>query len=300
MYQIKSGTKGGAVIFDLQIGQMINERMKLEQRLRLAVRDGRFRCAFQPKVDIMTQEVVGVEALIRLLDEDGVLQTPGSFINLAVELGLIDTLAHMALDQIISSIDILNDAFGPQATISVNVAAKQATDVGFMRSFVETLKETGYPERFMVEVTEDAFLAKGIFQGQVLPLLRDIGVRVSIDDFGTGYSSLSALAEITADEIKIDRSFITDIHQRARSQSVLKAIESLGDALGMTVIAEGVETFEELAYLRTMTRIRLAQGYYFARPLFFEDFASVHRSANTPRSTFRDVGGAQRTRSRSR
>ena len=175
MYQIKSGTKGGAVIFDLQIGQKITDRMKLEQRLRLAVRDGRFRCAFQPKVDIQTQEVVGVEALIRLLDEDGVLQAPGSFIDLAVELGLIDNLAHMALDQIINSIDVLNDAFGPQATISINVAAKQATDVDFMRSFIETMKETNYAERFMIEVTEDAFVARSRFQSEVLPLLREIG-----------------------------------------------------------------------------------------------------------------------------
>jgi EAL domain-containing protein (putative c-di-GMP-specific phosphodiesterase class I) len=102
-------------------------------------------------------------------------------------------------------------------------------------------------------------------------MLRALGVKVSIDDFGTGYSSLSALADITADEIKVDRSFITDIHCRPRSQSVLKAIESLASALGMVVIAEGVETFEELAYLQAATRIRYAQGFYFARPFFLED-----------------------------
>jgi EAL domain-containing protein (putative c-di-GMP-specific phosphodiesterase class I) len=91
---------------------------------------------------------------------------------------------------------------------------------------------------------------------------------VSIDDFGTGYSSLSALADITADEIKIDRSFITGIHKRPRSQNVLKAIESLSAALGMTVVAEGIETFEELAYLQGATRIRYAQGFYFSKPIF--------------------------------
>ena len=113
----------------------------------------------------------------------------------------------------------------------------------------------------------------------VLPMLREIGVRVSIDDFGTGYSSLSELADITADEIKVDRSFITAIHQRPRSQSVLKAIESLSDALGMTVIAEGVESFEELAYLQAATRIRYAQGFYFAKPFFLEDFSTTKRVA---------------------
>jgi c-di-GMP phosphodiesterase Gmr len=120
-------------------------------------------------------------------------------------------------------------------------------------------------------VTEDAFVAKSHFQEQILPLLREIGVGISIDDFGTGYSSLSALADITADEIKIDRSFITDIHKRPRSQGILRAVESLSEALGMTVIAEGLESFEELAYLQAATKIRYAQGYYFSRPIFLEE-----------------------------
>jgi cyclic di-GMP phosphodiesterase Gmr len=96
-------------------------------------------------------------------------------------------------------------------------------------------------------------------------------VRVSIDDFDTGYSSLSVLADITADEIKIDRAFISNIHQRPRSQSILRAIESVSQAVGMTVIAEGVESFEELAYLLGATRIRYAQGYYFAKPFLLEE-----------------------------
>jgi EAL domain-containing protein (putative c-di-GMP-specific phosphodiesterase class I) len=102
-------------------------------------------------------------------------------------------------------------------------------------------------------------------------MFRKLGVGISIDDFGTGYSSLSALADITADEIKIDRSFITDIHKRPRSQGILRAIESLSEALGMTVIAEGIESYEELAYLQAATKIRYAQGYYFARPIFLEE-----------------------------
>src|SRR5205085_12206598 len=112
---------------------------------------------------------------------------------------------------------------------------------------------------------------------QVLPMLREIGVRVSIDDFGTGYSSLSALADIPADELKVDRSFITSIHERPRSQSVLRAIESLGHALEMTIVAEGVETFEELAYLQAATRIRYAQGFYFSKPFFLEDGMGTSR-----------------------
>jgi EAL domain-containing protein (putative c-di-GMP-specific phosphodiesterase class I) len=110
---------------------------------------------------------------------------------------------------------------------------------------------------------------------QSLPILREIGVRVSIDDFGTGYSSLSTLADITADEIKIDRSFISRIHERPRNQSVLRAIESLGHALGMSIIAEGVESYEELAYLQAATRIRYVQGFYFAKPFYLENLSDA-------------------------
>jgi c-di-GMP phosphodiesterase Gmr len=302
MYRVKEGAKGGAALFNADMGRAMTSRMAQEQRLRLAVRDGLFCCAFQPKVDIRTEEVVGVEALIRLRDEDGVIQAPGEFIGLAVDLGLIDDLTYLALGQIVKSMDMLDEAFGPGTPISINVAAKQAGDPKFMSAFCDELGATNCASRFMVEVTEDAFLAKSQFQFHVLPMLREVGARVSIDDFGTGYSSLAALADITADEIKIDRSFIVDIHKRTRNQSVLKAIEALCEALGVTVIAEGVETFEEVAYLQAATRIRYAQGYYFAKPIFLEELGrssrdlGVSRAASTPRERHHPRG--QRATSR--
>jgi diguanylate cyclase (GGDEF)-like protein len=281
MYRIKAGAKGGAVMFNSDIGRDMNARMAQEQRLRLAVRDRRFCCAFQPKVDIRTEEVAGVEALIRLRDEDGVIQAPGQFIGLATELGLIDDLTYLALGEIIGSIDLLDETFGPHATISINVAAQQAGDAKFMRAFCDELDSTGYAGRFIVEVTEDAFIGKSRFQSEVLPMLREIGAKVSIDDFGTGYSSLAVLADITADEIKIDRSFITDIQNRPRNQSILRAIEAMSEPLGMTMIAEGVETFEEAAYLQAATRIRLAQGFYYSKPVLMEDLTPARSVGNS-------------------
>jgi c-di-GMP phosphodiesterase Gmr len=271
MYRVKDEGKGAAAFFDARMEREALARTKLEQSLRLAILDKRFCCAFQAKVDIRSKAVKGIEALVRLRDDEDVIQAPGSFINLAVELGLIDELTHLVLAEIVRSIDPINDNFGPEATISINVAAKQACNLDFMRSFARALDATGFPKRFMIEVTEDAFVAKSHFQQHILPLLREIGVGISIDDFGTGYSSLSALADITADEIKIDRSFITDIHKRPRSQGILRAVESLSEALGMTVIAEGLESFEELAYLQAATKIRYAQGYYFSQPIFLEE-----------------------------
>ncbi|HXL30106.1 MAG TPA: EAL domain-containing protein [Bradyrhizobium sp.] len=271
MYSVKNDGKGAAAFFDAGMEREALARMKVEQSLRLAILEKRFCCAFQAKVDIRTQEIKGIEALVRLRDDDGVIQAPGTFVNLAVELGLIDELTHLVLAEIVKSIDLINDTFGPDTSISINVAAKQAGNPQFMRPFALALEATGYPKRFMIEVTEDAFVAKTHFQDEILPMFRKLGVGVSIDDFGIGYSSLSALADITADEIKIDRSFITDIHKRPRSQGILRAIESLSEALGMTVVAEGIETFEELAYLQAATKIRYAQGYYFSRPIFLEE-----------------------------
>lgn len=291
MYRVKNGSKGAVAFFDASMEREAQARMKIEQSLRLAILEKRFCCAFQPKVDIRTKQVTGIEALVRLRDDEGVIQAPGTFINLATELGLIDELTHLVLAEIVKSIDLINDTFGPDTTISINVAAKQAGNPEFMQPFAEALEATGFPKRFMIEVTEDAFVTKTHFQDEILPIFRRLGVKISIDDFGIGYSSLSALADITADEIKIDRSFITDIHRRPRSQGILRAIESLSDALGMTVIAEGIETFEELAYLQAATKIRYAQGYYFSRPIFLEDLrmATPRASESRPGSQSRSV-----------
>ena len=284
MYRVKNEGKGAAVFFDVSMEREALARMELEQSLRLAILDKRFCCAFQPKVDIRTREIKGIEALVRLRNDEGVLQAPGTFINLAVELGLIDELTHLVLAEIMKSIDLINDTFGAGTSISINVAAKQAGNPEFMQSFARALEATGCPRRFIIEVTEDAFVAKTHFQDEILPIFRQLGVGISIDDFGIGYSSLSALADITADEIKIDRSFITDIHKRPRSQGILKAIESLSEALGMTVIAEGIETFEELAYLQAATKIRYAQGFYFSKPIFLEELGALGRTSSAVRA----------------
>ena len=285
MYRVKNAGKGTAAFFDDSMEREAQARMKVEQSLRLAILEKRFCCAFQPKVDIRSREVKGIEALVRLRDDEGVIQAPGTFIHLATELGLIDELTHLVLAEIVRSIDVINETFGHATTISINVAAKQAGNADFMRAFADALQRTGFPTRFMIEVTEDAFVTKTLFQDEILPILRSIGVGISIDDFGTGYSSLSALADITADEIKIDRSFITDIHKRPRSQGILRAIESLSEALGMTVIAEGIETHEELAYLQAATRIRYAQGYYFDKPIFLEDLRPATPRASESRGS---------------
>ena len=274
MYRVKSEQKGAVALFDDAMRMAAHDRAETEQRLRLAIRDRRFLCAYQPKVDIRTRHIVGLEVLLRWRDEGGFIQPPGDFVGLAVELGIINDISRMVLEETVAALGDIDAAFGAGTTISFNVAAKQAGDTAFMQKLAGDLAATGCADRFMIELTEEAFFAKGALQTVVLPMLRRIGTKVSIDDFGVGYSSLSALADLTADELKIDRSFITDIHRRPRNQIILKAIESLGQALGMAVIAEGIETHEELAYLLGATGIRHAQGYYFAKPLSLDQFAA--------------------------
>lgn len=284
MYRCKASTKGGVRFFDPTVQHAAAERTRLEQRLRLAIRDKRICCAFQPKVDFRSDTVVGVEALLRWRDEEGMIHPPSDFVTLAIELGLMDDVTRLVLGEVIESMDRIDAAFGPQVSVSVNVAAKQAEDARLMRSILETIDATGYAPRFMLELTEEAFFAKSQFQSRILPMIRETGAKVSIDDFGVGYSSLSALADITADEIKVDRSFVTDLHKRPRSQSVLKAIESLGQSLGMGVVVEGVETFEELAYLQAATRINVAQGYYFCKPVLLDDLSNQDQGGELARS----------------
>ncbi|MGH1589041.1 putative bifunctional diguanylate cyclase/phosphodiesterase [Methylobacterium phyllosphaerae] len=301
MYRVKGGVKGGVSLFEDAMSHAATARMAVEQRLRLAIRDRCFCCAFQPKVDMRSHAVMGVEVLLRWRDELGVIQAPGDFIALAIELGLINEITLQVLAETVRAMPDIDEVFGPAVTVSINIAAKQACDVPFMTAFCAALGETGLAGRFVLELTEEAFFTTGRFQREVLPRIRAIGARVSIDDFGVGYSSLSALAEITADELKIDRSFITDIDKRPRSQIVLKAIESLGAALGMSVVAEGVETHEEVAYLLGATQIRCAQGYYFARPLLIDQIRQAEPRAagsHSPvvRSRASELRGASRLR----
>ncbi len=270
MYRAKNGRKGSASYFDDSMGQALTARMETEQRLRGALRERRFRVAFQPKLRLTDERVQGVEALVRWVDHDGRVHPPGSFIDVASELGLLDEITHFVADEVARQLPTLTQHFGSHLDVSINVSARQAGDTEFMDALLQRLMRAGIARRVTLELTEDALLAVHRFQRESLPRLRAAGVRISIDDFGTGFSSLSLLADITADEVKIDRSLITAIHERPRSQGILRAIESLASTLGMEMVAEGVETEAELNYLRRHTGITLAQGFHFSPPRFMD------------------------------
>ena len=271
MYTGKAAAKGSVSYFTDEIGRAATEHMRLEPRLRTAIAERRFRCAFQPKFDLVTMRVVGFEALVRWIDIGGTVRQPDSFIDAAAEFGILDDIAMIALDDCLASIGQIDALHGASTHFSINLSARQVSDHGFMTRLVRRIAETGASHRFMVEVTEDALVEPRVLRSKVLPLLHAYRIRLSIDDFGRGYSSLSTLADVPADELKVDRSFITAIHRRPRSQSVLKAIDSLSGALGLGVVAEGIETQEEFEYVLTRTSIRIGQGFLFARPQFLDE-----------------------------
>jgi EAL domain-containing protein (putative c-di-GMP-specific phosphodiesterase class I) len=205
--------------------------------------------------------------LMRWRDDEGVWSTPGNLLTLAHEAGLTADVTAQVLEETLFSLDAINAAFGATPRLGFNIAAKLACDTRFMRHFLHELAASGHAARFMLEITEEAFLPSGQFQSRILPMIREVGAHISIDDFGSGFSSLATLADITADEVKVDRSLITDIDKRPRNQSLLRAIESIGEALSTEVIVEGVETEAEYRYVRDHTRVRVAQGYYFGKPV---------------------------------
>jgi len=192
MYRVKNDGKGAIAFFDTSMEREALLRMKIEQSLRHAILEKTVLLRVSsPRSISGPRKSRASRRWCACAIDDGVIQAPGTFINLAAELGLIDELTHLVLAEIVRSIDLINEAFGPTATISINVAAKQADSPAFMRSFAEALDATGFPRRFMIEVTEDAFVTKTRFQNEVVPILRKLGVGISIDDFGIGYSSLS-------------------------------------------------------------------------------------------------------------
>ncbi len=261
----------GARLFEAEIETRERSRARSQNALRQALRDRRIGCAFQPKLDFRTGEVDSLEVLMRWRDDGGEWSAPGDFLDLAREGGLINEITALVFEETLASIDAINAAFGRAPRLGFNIAARQASDARFMRGFLEKLAASGQAPRFMLEITEEAFLPSNQFQTRVLPMIREVGAHISIDDFGAGYSSLATLADITADEVKVDRSLITDIDRRPRSQSLLRAIESIGDALSTEVVVEGVETEAEFRYLCDHTRIRVGQGFYFSRPLMLPD-----------------------------
>jgi diguanylate cyclase (GGDEF)-like protein/PAS domain S-box-containing protein len=259
---------GGArtVLYSQRMADTARHRLDAEVELREAIDGDRWWLAYQPIIDLRTDRVVSCEALLRWTDASGEAVSPYEFIVLAEETGLIVPLGKSVLER--ACLDTLGWAnHGERVTVSVNVSARQLAEPGFTESFAEVLEHTGIdPGVVTVELTETSFAGDPAAVGPLLDDLSRLGVELAMDDFGTGYSSLAQLGGLPLRKVKLDKSFIDDLATSARCRHLVQGVITLAHALGLVVIAEGVEHEAQLAILRELGCDR-AQGFLFSRPV---------------------------------
>jgi diguanylate cyclase (GGDEF)-like protein/PAS domain S-box-containing protein len=275
MYHAKENGRNNFQFFKAEMNVKAVERQSLEGSLRRALERKEFLLHYQPKVNLETGEITGVEALIRWRQPDRGLVPPSQFVPIAEDCGLIIQIGRWVLREACTQARAWQNAGLPLLPISVNVSAVEFRDKGFVEGVRTVLSETGLEARYLeLEVTEGVLMENAESTASVLQELKTMGVHLAVDDFGTGYSSLSYLRQFPIDVLKIDQSFIQQIASGPDDSSIVSAIIHMGKSLKHLVIAEGIETQEQRAYLQTQ-RCTEGQGYLFSRPLAAEQFAHL-------------------------
>ncbi len=267
MYQAKTLGRGRHHFFDVGLRERMQRRLRMEQDLRDAVHEGQLWPAYQPVVDLKTGEMVAVEALLRWTHPRLGPISPAEFIPLAEESDLINVIGKEMLRATTRELAWRRANQGLDLTLKVNLSTRQLDDPHLVPAVQDALASTGLPAGALcLEVTESALMRDQEAAGEVLAALRSLGVLLAIDDFGTGYSSLAQLRRLTLDTLKIDRSFITGIAESRDAEAIVTSIIAMAHAVDLTVIAEGVETAEQLELLRRLGCDQ-AQGFHLGRPI---------------------------------
>jgi predicted signal transduction protein with EAL and GGDEF domain len=257
---------GGYQFYRPELDQAIRRRMRLELALREAAEADDFHLDYQPKVDLVSGKLRGVEALIRWRHPEFGMVSPGVFIPMAEEIGAIHKIGDWVLRESCAMAIRFRDQ-GVPTSVAANISAKQFRTGALPDRVAEILRETGIaPAQLQLELTESSIMQDPDATIAQLGSIRALGVRVALDDFGTGYSSLSYLRALPIDFVKIDRSFVADLETNETDVTVARGIVTLGHALGLKIIAEGIETEGQAAILRNMG-CDIGQGYLFAQPL---------------------------------
>jgi len=284
MYSSKQAGKARFMFFDALVHDAIVERAQVEADLRLALKRGELVLHYQPKVDTQTLDLCCVEALVRWQHPSRGLLSPAAFIDIAEQVGLMTQLGHQVLTLAVAQCRAWLDA-GIVRPVAVNVSPSQFAEADFVDSVLQTLRGANVPPHLIsIEITESIAMTDFETTVQRLGVLREAGVRVAIDDFGIGFSNLSQLARLPLDELKIDRSLISDIGRSGKSEAIIRAIIGMTSALGYRTIAEGIETTEQQAFLAKLGCDCL-QGYLFGRPMAaqaFEQWQAQHAAARHP------------------
>jgi EAL domain-containing protein (putative c-di-GMP-specific phosphodiesterase class I) len=281
MYQAKENGRQGFQFFKSSMNERAVERQSIEEGLRRALEGNEFTLQYQPKVNLKSDGITGAEALLRWNPAGQGPVSPAKFIPVAEDSGLILPIGKWVLREACTQARAWIYAGMQPITVAVNISAMEFRSEQFLEGVFEILAETGLdPKLLELELTESVLMKRVEAAGSILGTLRGKGVRVAVDDFGTGYSSLSYLRKFPIDALKIDQSFVRQITTHPDETSIVTAIISMGRSLGLRVIAEGVETEKELAFLETQ-QCEEAQGYYFSRPLPPGEFAKLLKTGIT-------------------
>jgi diguanylate cyclase (GGDEF)-like protein len=278
MYQAKESGRQNCQLFKPAMNVRAVERQSIEENLRRALERQELTLHYQPVINVTTGEITGAEGLLRWTDPIRGAVPPARFIPVAEDCGLIVPIGRWVLREACRQARVWMDEGLPKVTMAVNISAMEFRSANFLEGVFATLADTGVdPTSLELEMTESVLMKHSESATSVLRSLRARGVRVAIDDFGTGYSSLSYLGKFRVDVLKIDKSFIRQIATPPAETSIVRAIISMAQSLKLSVVAEGVETKEELAFLQAH-QCTEAQGNYFSPAVAPLQFAGLLRS----------------------
>ena len=277
LFRAKALGRSQLTVFSPELLEAASNKFSTEQGLRRAMEHGDLELVFQPEVDATTFETALVEALLRWRLPDGRLASPGEFLGVAEESGLIMEMSDWVLRTAVEAAASWHHGLWPNARVAINLSSRQLLDNRFVDRVTELLRQYELPPHCIeIELTENV-LQTGQATVEVLRCLRASGIAIALDDFGTGYSSLASLEQLPLTRVKLDRALIASIHTSARSAAIARAIIGLCHSLGLEVTAEGIECTEQLALLLDQTPLYL-QGYLLARPADSTHLLSVMES----------------------
>jgi diguanylate cyclase (GGDEF)-like protein len=286
MYRAKMKGKGRFEVFEPSMQEVATRRLEVRTDLERALDRGELALLYQPVVDITSSTPIGVEALVRWNHPSWGVVAPGEFIGVAEETGLISELGMFVLEEACRQCQEWHNELidQPPFSMSVNVSPRQLRDPNFVSDVWRALTRTGlHPSHLILEITENFMVESPENAGDRLRELKALGVRISIDDFGTGYSSLAMLQDLPIDILKIDKAFVDHIADDPRRTAFAQAIIRLGKTLGLELVAEGVETRAQSERLSSLG-CRIAQGYFFSKPVQAEEIRSMLRTGQAMRS----------------
>lgn len=282
MFEAKSSGRNGYQIYEQTRPERSVNKLTLLEEMRSGIENGDFFLEYQPQYNLVSGRIIGAEALVRWQHPALGRLMPGEFIGLAEESGLIVPLGRWVMKEACRQNKAWQDAGLTPITIGVNVSARQFSDVGLVADVTAALEESGMRATYLeLELTESLLIQNAEQAVELMDDFRRIGLKLAIDDFGIGYSSLVALKSFPLTRLKIDRSFIRDLDYDENDRSIARAIVSLGRELGLCVVAEGVETAKQQAFLASC-RCEVVQGFHFGRPMSANKFGKLLGMTLTP------------------